>query len=73
MSNPETVAEQIAEQLAACPIKLVTSLPDNWINELLDVIEADKRFTHIPVNREPISAICRSDFRICRRRPDRQA
>lgn len=52
MSNPDAVAEQIVEQLAACPIKLVTSFPDNWINKLLDVIEADKRFTHIPVNRE---------------------
>ena len=52
MSNPELVAQQITEQLAACPVKLVASLPDNWINTLLNTIEADKRFTHIPVNRE---------------------
>lgn len=67
MSNTEAVAEQIAEQLAACPIKLVTSLPDNWIDKPFDVIKADKRFAHIPVNRTSISAICRSDFTICRR------
>jgi sulfopyruvate decarboxylase subunit alpha len=52
MSNQDTVAKQITEELAACPVKLVASLPDNWINKLLDTIEADKRFTHIPVNRE---------------------
>ena len=31
MSNPDAVAKQITEELAAGPIKLVASLPDNWI------------------------------------------
>ena len=52
MGNPDAVARQITEELAASRIKLVTSLPDNWINKLLDVIDADDRFEHIPVNRE---------------------
>jgi sulfopyruvate decarboxylase subunit alpha len=52
MGNPDAVARRITEELAASRIKLVTSLPDNWINKLLDVIDADDRFEHIPVNRE---------------------
>jgi putative heme iron utilization protein len=41
MGNPDAVARQIAEELAKSQIKLVASLPDNWINKLLDIIEAD--------------------------------
>jgi sulfopyruvate decarboxylase TPP-binding subunit len=52
MGNPDEVARQITEELAKSQIKLVASLPDNWINKLLDIIEADERFEHIPVNRE---------------------
>jgi len=52
MGNPELVAKKITDELATCPVKLVASLPDNWINKLLDTIELDGRFTHIPVNRE---------------------
>lgn len=64
MSNLEAVAAQIAEQSSACRVKLVTSLPDNWINKLLDVTEADKRFTHIPVNREEAAVdLCSGVYR----------
>jgi len=46
------VAAQIADELAACGVKLVASLPDNWLTGVIDAIAADSRFTHVPVNRE---------------------
>jgi len=46
------VARRIADELAACGIKLVASLPDNWISELLVHLDGDGRFRHVPVNRE---------------------
>src|SRR5262249_35024596 len=52
MSKQAEIAKRIADEFASCGIKLVASLPDNWINPLLDLIDRDKRFTHIPVNRE---------------------
>jgi sulfopyruvate decarboxylase alpha subunit len=42
----------IVEQLASCGVKLVASLPDDWVAELIKTIDADPRFTHVPVNRE---------------------
>src|SRR5436190_11560164 len=45
-------ARRIADELAACGVKLVASLPDNWISELLTHIDGDARFRHVPVNRE---------------------
>lgn len=45
-------ARRIADELAACGVKLVASLPDNWISELLVTIDGDARFRHVPVNRE---------------------
>jgi sulfopyruvate decarboxylase alpha subunit len=47
-----TTAYLIAEQLADCGVKLVASLPDNWISELLVEFDGDARFRHVPVNRE---------------------
>jgi sulfopyruvate decarboxylase subunit alpha len=52
MSRRAEVAKQIAEELAGSGINLIASLPDDWIAEILKSIEADSRFTHIPVNRE---------------------
>jgi sulfopyruvate decarboxylase subunit alpha len=46
------MAKLIADELASCGVELVASLPDGWIAELIRIIDADKRFTHIPVNRE---------------------
>jgi sulfopyruvate decarboxylase alpha subunit len=46
------VALGIAEELAACNVKLVASLPDNWISELIRTVDGDERFNHVPVNRE---------------------
>jgi sulfopyruvate decarboxylase subunit alpha len=45
-------AQRIADELAECGVKLVASLPDNWISELITHLEGDARFTHVPVNRE---------------------
>lgn len=45
-------SSRIADVLAACGIKLVASLPDDWICDLMDLIDADPRFQHVPVNRE---------------------
>lgn len=53
MAGPSTeIASAIADEVAGCGIKLVTSLPDGWIAELIERFEADDRFDHVPVNRE---------------------
>jgi len=46
------IAARIADQLAACGVKLVASLPDNWLMDVIKTIEGDTRFHHVPVNRE---------------------
>ncbi len=51
MSNTD-IASRIADQIAACGIELIASLPDNWIADLIETVDADARFTHVPVNRE---------------------
>ncbi len=50
--KPPHVAKEIAGELAACDVKLVASLPDNWLMGLISVIDADERFVHVRVNRE---------------------
>ena len=50
--KPSDIARGIADELAACGVKLVASLPDNWLTGVIDAIDRDERFTHIPVNRE---------------------
>jgi sulfopyruvate decarboxylase subunit alpha len=53
MSNkPPDVAREIADELASCEVKLVASLPDNWLMGLIGIIDADERFVHVRVNRE---------------------
>src|SRR5882672_6894251 len=42
-------ARRIADELAGCGVKLVASLPDNWISELITHLEGDERFLHVPV------------------------
>ena len=46
------IAHRIGDELADCGVKLVASLPDNWISELIRSIDGDARFRHVPVNRE---------------------
>ena len=51
-AKPSTVTSQIVEQLAGCGIRLVASLPDNWIADLITALDEDERFQHVRVNRE---------------------
>ncbi len=51
MKRSET-AKRIADELAECGVKLVASLPDNWISELITHLEGDARFLHVAANRE---------------------
>lgn len=46
------ITRQIVEEVAGCGIKLVASLPDTWISDLIEAFDEDPRFTHVPVNRE---------------------
>ena len=46
------IAKRIADELASCDVKLVASLPDNWLMDVIKLIDGDSRFTHVPVNRE---------------------
>jgi sulfopyruvate decarboxylase subunit alpha len=50
--KPSDVGRRIADELAACGVKLVASLPDNWLIGVIDAVDRDSRFVHIPVNRE---------------------
>ena len=46
------VARAITDQLAEAGVKVVASLPDNWIHGVIPTIAADPRIRHVPVNRE---------------------
>src|ERR1700731_3355422 len=46
------VAKQIADELADCGVKLVASLPDNWLMSLITALDGDQVFVHVRVNRE---------------------
>jgi sulfopyruvate decarboxylase subunit alpha len=46
------VARRIIEELTACDVKLVASLPDNWLTDVINEIDSDPRIRHVPVNRE---------------------
>jgi sulfopyruvate decarboxylase subunit alpha len=46
------IGRQIANEIAACGVKLVASLPDNWLMDLIDTVKQDNRVIHVPVNRE---------------------
>jgi sulfopyruvate decarboxylase TPP-binding subunit len=52
VSKSTEIAKLLADELASCDVKLVASLPDNWIAELIDTIAHDDRFLHVSVNRE---------------------
>ncbi len=53
MSNKRVeAAGAVAEQMLRSGIKLVASLPDDWLADLIHLIDTDKRFIHVPVNRE---------------------
>ena len=46
------VGHAIAEELAKCDVRLVASLPYNWLTSLINAIDGDTRFVHVRVNRE---------------------
>src|SRR5215467_13566494 len=50
--NPSDIGKRIADELAACGVRLVASLPDNWLTGVIGAVDRDERFVHIPVNRE---------------------
>src|ERR1700682_2250692 len=50
--SSDQVAAGIAGVLADAGADLVASLPDGWIAPLIKYLEQDRRFRHIPVNRE---------------------
>lgn len=57
------VADAIIGELAKCGVSIVASLPDNWVSELIDLIDKDERITHVPVNREESAiGICSGAF-----------
>ena len=51
MAGPD-IAARIADEMASSGIELVASLPDNWIADLIETVDGDDRFDHVPVNRE---------------------
>jgi sulfopyruvate decarboxylase subunit alpha len=56
-------ALRIANALADAGVKLVASLPDDWIAELIKTLDADRRFLHVPVNREESAVgLCSGTF-----------
>lgn len=52
MTVRKETAKRIVDELIGCNVKLVASLPDNWIAELIVALDEDQRITHVPVNRE---------------------
>jgi sulfopyruvate decarboxylase subunit alpha len=50
--KPSDVGRAIADELSACGVRLVASLPDNWLMNVIATIGRDDRFVHVPVNRE---------------------
>src|ERR1700704_2057998 len=52
MNDKLSVGQRIAEELARCGVKLVASLPDNWLMDLIRAVDRDERFVHVRVNRE---------------------
>src|SRR5260370_17717068 len=50
--SSDQVAAAIADVLADAGADLVASLPDGWIAPLIKYLDQDRRFRHVPVNRE---------------------
>jgi hypothetical protein len=38
---------KIANELATCGVKLIASLPDNWLMDVIDTVKRDERFRHM--------------------------
>ncbi|HUK57871.1 MAG TPA: hypothetical protein VLV50_01475 [Stellaceae bacterium] len=48
----QQVAQRLLDELAQCGVKLIASLPDNWVMDFIGAAAHDPRFKHVPVNRE---------------------
>ena len=46
------ISEAIVDTCAEAGISLIASLPDDWIALTIATFEQDRRFNHVPVNRE---------------------
>jgi sulfopyruvate decarboxylase alpha subunit len=55
--------ELIRDALVAANVRFAASLPDDWLSELIGLLEHDDRFTHVPVAREEeIVGLCAGAF-----------
>lgn len=54
LDHPTTtpVLEAFCDDLASAGVKVVASLPDDWVVPMIDAIAGDERFTHVRVARE---------------------
>ena len=48
----QEVAQRLLDELSQCGVKLIASLPDNWVMGVIGAAARDRRFVHVPVNRE---------------------
>ena len=48
----KTNVNLILDELAGANVKLVATLPDDWVSGLIKAVDGDDRFAHVPVNRE---------------------
>ncbi len=48
----KTNVDLILDELAGANVKLVATLPDDWVSGLIKAVDGDDRFIHAPVNRE---------------------
>jgi len=63
LAGPAATAARTADILHDAGAKLVASLPDNWIAPMIRHFDADKRFQHVPVNREEAAVgLCAGAF-----------
>jgi sulfopyruvate decarboxylase subunit alpha len=50
--STQSVSKQLHEEIKACGIRLVSSLPDDWVAPLISHVDADPDIRHVPVARE---------------------
>lgn len=61
--GPAATAGRVADILHDAGAKLIASLPDNWIAPMIRHFDGDKRFRHVPVNREEAAVgLCAGAF-----------
>lgn len=50
--HPASVLSKFCDDLAGAGVKVVATLPDDWVVPMIDAVAADQRFTHVKVARE---------------------